>query len=481
MRLCGIAFSMGLVAATMLMMVGGTGYAQELGRGKTPVLKSTDNYLFYVNSRGNFVKFLLAKSRPVYQLKRIQFLNDPAIAEQLELVETQRRRISGMMDDIRDYNRRLYTDAGTFREVVSKRDAHGAESLRDSVDVRLKKMLLPHQREQIDRLMLRHQIISSGLIAAVKQLQEQGRLEVSFKEIKAFERAVEALQPDVNRQVNEKIASFYRDIIDSLEASQQTQLKQVIRDCESIMSPSLELMVLLLDSNATQELDQEAGRDEFREIQVGRLFRLSPSGALFEVDQIGGLACPAESVIADCLSGKFGELELMESQRLALSKLSPEDQEQLREFEERNAEFARRVKSESKEALKRESRELILEVSQWKWNRFKKVLIDSQIEQLDDIIIRRAIAQRGIVACMLDGQLASRLAITEEQREEIRGKAAKFREELIRFSHKLESQILRRVTADINHDAAMQLRDWIESTDPKIAACPQILLSRAAN
>ena len=339
-------------------------------------------------------------------------------------------------------------------------------------------MLLPFQWRRLRQLQTRNVIREWGLELCLRGRFGKG-LELTDAQIgKIVEDLkkcrLEALEARMKQ--NEEIVE---EVLDVLTAKQQMVLKTIIGNLQKFMTPSLELMVFQMGDASESKAKFASNLEELRRSSRG--FYLRPDGSLMVHKANAAMAL--DGFIWLCNGKYYGDAEFVSFQHVAILTPDQTEEQKRKELIARMEEIQEKLTSGevSLEDGMPQMLKVYEEFGDWRFSRFlgklEKEFLPDQLDLVKVIILRRLISQRGIHACLINGELGKILKVTKGQTRRLRDAAGNRKEKLADLCRQLEESTWNKVKQHLDPKQKSELAKSIGTQPKKLSAAPEFLLS----
>lgn len=180
---------------------------------------------------------LMAQGRGGFDFNsRLQYLRNETIVDELELVDEQMADVEELGTEAREVMRGVF---GGMRERFNgigpeERDElmkEIQEKIKDGmgdVEEKLSSILLPHQLERLDQIVLQQQIQRNGTAGALKNKELMEKLGLTEEEAEKLAAKEEEVKKQLDEKIKELQAKAQDDILAVLPADKQKKIKEMI-------------------------------------------------------------------------------------------------------------------------------------------------------------------------------------------------------------------------------------------------------------
>jgi len=169
---------------------------------------------------------------------KLQYLNNEGVQKELELLEDQTDQLQDIGEEARNVMREAFSGMREkFRDLSREERDEMMTEIREkiqedmkAVEEKVSDILVPHQLERLDQLMLQGQMRRGGTAAALKSESLREKLGLTEEEAEALQAKEEEVKKELEEDIKKLRAKAQDKILSVLPAEKQEKIKKMIGD-----------------------------------------------------------------------------------------------------------------------------------------------------------------------------------------------------------------------------------------------------------
>lgn len=169
---------------------------------------------------------------------KLEYLSNPQVQEELDMLEDQQADLQEINDEARNIMRSAFTGMREkFQDLSREERDEMMTEIREKitkdmkeVEAKLGDILVPHQMERLEQLVLQGQMRRGGTAAALQSEAMREKLGLTEEEAEKLAAKEEEVKKELEEQIKELRAKAQDKILSVLPAEKQEKIKNMIGD-----------------------------------------------------------------------------------------------------------------------------------------------------------------------------------------------------------------------------------------------------------